>query len=164
MGIINVHAHARVCIRVFLRYLYSSGSMLVKDTNLYIPESHIFSKKIICYLEPHVTYQWYTDMWNRHRESKIHDIHEIGSGTKLYYLWVKGFSTRGERDTQSFYADCFYIVSSQSNQRAAPIAHKFVWPGPPLNHDSLVRRQELSSLLFLKSQPMLPVRDVTHIS
>ena len=41
----------------------------------------------------------YTDVWNRHRESEIHDIHEIGSGTKLYYLWVKGYSTWGERDT-----------------------------------------------------------------
>ena len=38
-------------------------------------------------------------MWNRHRESEIHDIHEIGSGTKFYYLWVKGYSTWGERDT-----------------------------------------------------------------
>ena len=41
----------------------------------------------------------YTDVWNRHRASEIHDIHEIGSGTKLYYLWVKGFSTWGERYT-----------------------------------------------------------------
>ena len=39
------------------------------------------------------------DVWNRHRASEIHDIHEIGSGTKLYYLWVKGYSTWGERDT-----------------------------------------------------------------
>ena len=31
-----------------------------------------------------------------------------------------------ERETQSFYADCFYIVSSQPNQRAAPVAHKVV--------------------------------------
>ena len=38
------------------------------------------------------------DEWNRHRESEIHDIHEIGSGTKLYYLWVKGYSTWGERN------------------------------------------------------------------
>ena len=81
--------------------------------------------------------QIYTDVWNRHRESEIHDIHEIGSGTKLYYLWVKGFSTWGERDTQSFYADCFYIVSSQPNWRAAPVAHKFLWPLPALNLDSL---------------------------
>ena len=38
-------------------------------------------------------------MWNRHRESEIHDIYEIGSGTKFYNLWVKGYSTWGERDT-----------------------------------------------------------------
>ena len=29
-----------------------------------------------------------------------------------------------ERETQSFHADCFYIVNSQPNQRAAPVAHK----------------------------------------
>ena len=71
-----------------------------------------------------------------------------------------------ERDTQSFYADCFYIVSSQPNQCMAPVAQTFVWPRPALNLDSLVRRQELNSLLFLKSpnpQTMLPVCDVTHI-
>ena len=56
-------------------------------------------------------------MWNVHRESEIHDIHEIGSGTKLYYLWVKGYLTWGERDTQSFSADCFYICLEP---RAAP--------------------------------------------
>ena len=49
-------------------------------------------------------------------ESEIHDIHEICSGTKLYYLWVKGYSTWGERDT-IFYADCFYICPKP---RAAP--------------------------------------------
>ena len=90
----------------------------------------------------------YTDVWNRHRESEIHDIHEIGLDTKLYYLWVKSYSTWGERDTQSFYADCFYIVSSQPNQRAAPVMHKVVWPRPALNLDPLVRRQELNSLTF----------------
>ena len=57
-----------------------------------------------------------------------------------------------ERHTQSFYAGGFYIVSSQPNQRAAPVGHKVVWPCPGLNLDSLVRRQELNSLLFLKSQ------------
>ena len=31
-----------------------------------------------------------------------------------------------ERETQSFYADCFYIFSSQHNQRAAPVVHKVV--------------------------------------
>ena len=56
-----------------------------------------------------------------------------------------------ERKTQSFYADCFYIVSSRPNQCAAPVVLKFVWPRPVVNLDSLVRRQELNSLLFLKS-------------
>ena len=44
-------------------------------------------------------------MWNRHRESEIHDIHEIGSGTKLFiHLFkFKGFSTWGERDTIFLY-------------------------------------------------------------
>ena len=56
-----------------------------------------------------------------------------------------------ERETQSFYANCFYIVSSQPNQHAAPVAHKVVWPRPGRNLSSLVRTQELNSLLFLKS-------------
>ena len=95
-------------------------------------------------------------MWNRYNVHKmIINIgirkHEIGSGTKLYYLWIRGYSTWGERDTQYFYADCFYIVSSQPNQRAAPVTHKVLWSHPGLNLNSLVRRQELNSLLFLKS-------------
>ena len=53
-----------------------------------------------------------------------------------------------ESEIHSFYADCFYIVSSQPNQREAPVAHKFVGPRSAMNLDSLVRRQELNSLLF----------------
>ena len=30
----------------------------------------------------------YTDVWNRQRESEIHDIHEIGSGTKLLFIFL----------------------------------------------------------------------------
>ena len=68
-----------------------------------------------------------TDVWNRHRESKNTKLYEIGSGTKLFITFeLKGFSTWGERHTLSFCADCFYIVSSQPNQRAAPVAHKVV--------------------------------------
>ena len=44
-----------------------------------------------------------TNTWNIHRMFILIYIgirkHEIGSGTKLYYLWVKGFSTWGERGT-----------------------------------------------------------------
>ena len=57
-----------------------------------------------------------------------------------------------ESETQSFYAECFYIVSSQPNQRAAPVAHKFVWPRPALKVKLLLPRRELNSLFFLKSQ------------
>ena len=100
-------------------------------------------------------------MWNRHREFEIHDIHEIGWGTKLFItfeLKVIRHEER-ERETQSFYADCFYIVSSQPNQRAAPVAHKVVCPRPGMNLDSLVWRQELNFPTFSKSQnpqPTLP--------
>ena len=72
---------------------------------------------------------------------------------------------RRERHTQSFYADCFYIVSSQPNQRAAPVAHKVVWPRPALNLDFLVRRQELNSLTFSqipKSSAHASGHDVIH--
>ena len=82
--------------------------------------------------------------------------HEIGSGTKLLFtfLSLKVFRHE-ERETQSFYVDCFYIVSSKPNQRAAPVAHKVVWPRPGQNLNSLVRRQELNSLTFLKSPKSL---------
>ena len=113
-------------------------------------------------------------MWNRHHVHKmfvnIYRNPKIWNWfrykTFIHLFEFKGFSTWGERDTQSFYADCFYIVSSQLNQHVVPIAHKFVWPHPALNLDSLVRRQELNSLLFLNSpnpQPMLLVRGITHI-
>ena len=96
---------------------------------------------------PDVTYPWYMDVWNRHRESEIHDIHEIDSGTKLLFpfLSLKVFRHE-ERETQSFYADCFL-----HQQRAAPVAHKVVWPHLALNVNPFVRRQELNSLLFPKS-------------
>ena len=54
--------------------------------------------------------------------------HEIGSGTKLLFtfLSLKVFRHE-ERETHYFYADSFYIVRSQPNQRAAPVAQK--WSG-----------------------------------
>ena len=104
-------------------------------------------------------------IWNRHNVHKKYigiRKYEIGSGRKLFITFELKVIKHEEREAQ-FYADCFYIVSSLPKQRAAPVAHKVVWPCPVLNVDSLVRRQELNSLLFLKSQPTLPVRDVTHI-
>ena len=106
--------------------------------------------------------QIYWCVWNRHRESKNTKLYEIGSGTKIFTTFELKV-IRHERETQSFYADCFYIVSPQPNQRAAPVAHKVFWPRPALKVNLLLPRRELNSLLFLKSQPTLPVRDVTQI-
>ena len=45
--------------------------------------------------------------------------HEIGSGTKLLFTFLSLMVFRQEeRETQSFYADYFYIVRSQPNQRS----------------------------------------------
>ena len=69
-----------------------------------------------------------------------------------------------ERETHTIFL-CWLLLHRQlsTQHRAAPVAHKVVWLHPALNPDSLVRTQELNSLLFLKSQPTLPVGDVTHI-
>ena len=83
-------------------------------------------------------------MWNRHNVHKMFiNIYRnlktrnwFRYETFIHLFEFKGFRHE-ERETQSFYADCFYIVSSQLNQRAAPVAHKFVWPLPDLNLDSL---------------------------
>ena len=107
-----------------------------------------------------------TNTWNIHRifihiyrNQKTRNSRYWFRYETFYYLWVKGFSTWGERDTQSFFADCFYIVSSQPKQRAAPEAHKFVLPRPALNVK--LSRSEAGTQLsaFLKSQnpqPTLP--------
>ena len=82
----------------------------------------------------------------------------LSSGTKIFTTF-----RHDERETQSFYAVCFYIVNFQPNQRAAPVAHKFVWPRPALNLDTLVRRQELWFFSNPQNpQPTLPVHDVIH--
>ena len=91
-------------------------------------------------------------MRNRHRESKNTKLYEIGSGTKLLstFLSLKVFR-HTERETQIFYADCLYIVSSQPNQRVAPVALKVVWPHPALKVNLLLPKQVLNSLLFLNA-------------
>ena len=62
---------------------------------------------------------------------------EIDIGNPKYMIFTKLLQVRNfitfelkvirheERETQYFYADCFYIVSSQPNQRAAPVTQKF---------------------------------------
>ena len=90
----------------------------------------------------------YTDVWNRHRESEIHDIHEIGSGTKLYYLWVKGYLTWGGRDTIFLCWLLLYLPQTTCGH----CRKQLVWPWRASKVNLPVRPQELNSLLFLKSQ------------
>ena len=96
----------------------------------------------------------YTDVWNRHRESEIHDIHEIGSGTKFYYLWVKGYSTWGERKTHNL--SMLTTFTSAPNHVRHPISKLLVWSRRAPKVNLVVRTQELNSLLF--SNPPNPQR------
>ena len=98
-------------------------------------------------------------MWNRHRESKNTKLYEIGSGTKLFITFGLKVIRHEERVAQSFYAD-FSICPPP---RAAPSRKLLVWSRRPPKVTLLPLRQELNSLLFLKSQSTLPVRVVTHI-
>ena len=73
----------------------------------------------------------------------------LSSSTKLFFITLELKVFRHEeRETQSFYADCFYIVSSQPNQRAAPVAHRFVWPRQALNLDWLNSNPKIFSPRF----------------
>ena len=105
-------------------------------------------------------------MWTRHNVHKIFINIYRNPKTRNWFRYetfihlfeFKGFRHE-ERETRSFYADYFYIVNSQPNQRAASVANKVGWSRPALNLDSLVRKQELNSLLFLK-----PPKSSAHAS
>ena len=90
-------------------------------------------------------------MWNRHNVHKMFigiRKHEIGSGTKLLFtfLSLKVFRHE-EREAQSFYAD-FSICPPPC---AAPSCKLLVWSQRAPKVNLLPPRQELNSLLFLKS-------------
>ena len=101
-------------------------------------------------------------MWNRHRESKNTKLYEIGSGTKLFITFeLKGYSTWEERDTIFL---CWLLLHRQlSTQptRSARSAQSRLASPSWISTLSFGGRN--STLLFLKSQPTLPVHDVTHI-
>ena len=115
---------------------------------------HIYILWYVCYIAR------YTDVWNRHRESEMHDIHEIGSGTKLCYLWVKGYSTWGERGT-IFLCWLYHLTTPPHHVRHLASNYWSGLGGP--RKSTFFLRGKNSTLFFHKSQPMLPVRDVTHI-
>ena len=100
------------------------------------------------------------DVWNRHRESEIHDIHEIGSGTKLYYLWLKGYSTWGERDTLFL---CWLLLHLPQTTGGTPSANYWSGLGEPRKSTFLFRRRNSTHCVFSNPpnpQLSLPVNDV----
>ena len=107
----------------------------------------------------------YMDVWNRHRESEIHDIHEIGSGTKLYYLWVKGYSTWGERHTIFL---CWLLLHHQlSTQPTRGVRSGQSRLASPSTESRLSRSEPGTQLTDFFSnpqnpQPTLPVHDIIH--
>ena len=97
-------------------------------------------------------------VWEWHLESEIHDIHEIGSGTKLYYLWVKGYSTWGERETIFL---CWLLLHHQlSTQPIRGARNAQIRLALPSSESQLSRSEAGTQLTaFLKSpnaQPTLP--------
>ena len=72
----------------------------------------------------------------------------LGSGTKLLLPSLSlGFSTRGERETQFFYADCSSVLSSQLTDPTNARAHSAV-------HTALASPRSEKSAQF-KSQLLL---------
>ena len=96
---------------------------------------------------------------------KYNTLRLPSSATKLLFtfLSLKVFRYEERQRHNLSMLTAFAIVSSQPNQRAAPVALKVVWPRPALKVNLLLPRRELNSMLFLKSQPTLQVRDVTQI-
>ena len=92
---------------------------------------------------------------NIYRNPKYKTLRLLSSSTKLFITFELKVFRHGERETQPIYADCFYIVSSQPNQRAVPVAHKFVWLRPGLNLDSLSFGGRNSTHFFF-SNPKIP--------
>ena len=82
-------------------------------------------------------------MWNRHRESKNTKFYEIGSGTKLYYLFeFKGFSTWGESDTIFL---CWLLqLSTQTTHGARSAQSHLASPSSKSQHSSSEARTKLS--------------------
>ena len=104
----------------------------------------------------------YTHVWNRHTESEIHNIHEIGSGTKLYYLRVKGYSTRGERDTIFL---CWLLLHLPQTTCGTPSANYSSGLGGPRKSTFPFGRRNSTHCFFSNPknpQPTLPVHDIIH--
>ena len=91
-------------IMMVLRQRWLNRSRSCRCWRFVTNDFELYRLQLWCWL--HVTYL-YMNTWNRHRMFITHigipkhkKLYEIGSGTKLYYLFeFKGFSTSGERGT-----------------------------------------------------------------
>ena len=104
-------------------------------------------------------------MWNRHRESEIQHLTTSQFRYEtFYYLWVKGNSTWGERDTIFLWWLLLHRqLSTQPTQGARSAQfHR----ASPSSECQLSRAETGTQLLFSNTknpQPTLLVHDVTHI-
>ena len=84
--------------------------------------------------------------------------------TFIHLFEFKGFSTWGERDT-IFLGWLLLHRQLSAQPTCSARSAKVIWPRPALNLDSLVRRQELNSLTFSKSQnPQLILPGMTSFT
>ena len=125
------------------------------------------SNELYCYIAR------YTDVWNRHRESEIHDIHEIGSGTKLFITFeLKVFrpeERERERERETIFL-CWLLLhrqlSTQPTRDARSTQSRLASP----RSESRLSRSEAGTQLtdFFSNpqhpQPTLPVHVVIHSS
>ena len=77
-------------------------------------------------------------MWNRHRKSEIHDIHEIF----IHLFEFKGFSTWGERDTIWLLLHC--QLSTQPTRGARSAQRRLALAGPESQPSSSQVRTQLT--------------------
>ena len=99
---------------------------------------------------------------HKHRNPENTKFTKLFQVRNFYYLWVKGFSTWEERDTIFL---CWLILhrqlSTQPTHGARSAQSRLASPSSESRPSSSEARTQL--LLFLKSQPTLPVCGVTQI-
>ena len=110
-------------------------------------------------------------MWNRHNVQKWSQTyigirkHEIGSGTKLLFtfLSLKVFRQK-ERERHTIFL-CWLLLHRQLSTQPMRGARSAQIRLPSPSSQWRLSRSHVGTQLtaFLKSQPTLPVRDVTHI-
>ena len=92
-------------------------------------------------------------MWNRHSESKTHDIHEIGSGTKLLFtfLSLKVFRHKEREKERERIFQCWLLLHLPQTTWSTPSTNYWSSLGGPQKSNFQFGRRNSTLLLFLKS-------------